>query len=674
MIFNDGYYSAMDRNYYVNAVSGGPGSRPESIGGPISLDIEKPVYDLDKPKPSSKLGPAEIGTGTNPMGNTLQSLVAQIRTGAGKIEFEFIGQGKTNSQQPGPEAFGAKERQDMRDVVELNKIRTSTHASIHRESLGGLQGGEGGSGFRRQAQQKVLKEIEKAIHFAGEATRGGAVVFHSGEFPRPLVDIDEKEGVRFKGYEGEEKEGIVYFVDERTGDLVSSVRKDQKIYEPVFKTEKRNGKEYWVDVKGNLIDKNTTDPAKLFDRVPEWNSNKTNFKVVERDWNHFVRLAEEKNQGKTKSQQVTPGQLYLITQLQNKILQLKGNSLYHSRQYEEHMFEKEKILEAIDFYSKLEKTLPENKKKQLMLERYPRMMEGSHLFQKEEESPTTYLQRKLKEVNDSMRHIHEASASADAQAMEEEERLKYVKPIENVGVKRAWDTLAKAGITAMEHTKKNKDKLAEPIFIAPENFMPGQYGSHPDEIRELVVGARKEMVKKLVNQGYSKKDAEEKAKTHISATLDIGHMNLWRQHFERKEGETIEQRDERFNKWMLTETKKLAKEGIIKHVHLTDNFGYDDEHLTPGQGNVPMKEFIEQMEKEGINDFIAEPGSFNVETSMHDTWALVNGPVYSFARPEGFGFGMMRHAHFGYNAPANYIVGAYSPSNEWKLWSEVPLE
>jgi cell division protein FtsW (lipid II flippase) len=28
----------------------------------------------------------------------------------------------------------------------------------------------------------------------------------------------------------------------------------------------------------------------------------------------------------------------------------------------------------------------------------------------------------------------------------------------------------------------------------------------------------------------------------------------------------------------------------------------------------------------------------------------------------------------GYRAPPNYIVGGYAPSNEWKLWSEVPLE
>ncbi len=37
-------------------------------------------------------------------------------------------------------------------------------------------------------------------------------------------------------------------------------------------------------------------------------------------------------------------------------------------------------------------------------------------------------------------------------------------------------------------------------------------------------------------------------------------------------------------------------------------------------------------------------------------------------------FSNIRMGHFGYAAPANYIVGAYAPSAEWKIWSEVPLE
>ena len=65
------------------------------------------------PLEESSLGPQQIGVGTNPMENQVTSLNARIREGAGKVEFEFLGQGKTNSQKPGPEAFGAKEREEI---------------------------------------------------------------------------------------------------------------------------------------------------------------------------------------------------------------------------------------------------------------------------------------------------------------------------------------------------------------------------------------------------------------------------------------------------------------------------------------------------------------------------------------------------------------------------------
>jgi hypothetical protein len=659
MIFNNGYYHAMDQNYHTNE--------------PVNMDIERPLYEMA----SSKLGPKEIGTGTHPMQNTLQSLLGKIRSGAGKIEFEFIGQGKTSSQQPGPESFGSKERRDMRDLVEINQIRTSTHAALHGESLAGLDQGRGGTpGFKGEAQQKVLKEIEKAIHFAAEATRGGAVVFHTGEWQRPLIEIREKNGEKqFKAHSEEHKDATYSFVDTRTGDIVGTVARDVNFYEPEFKRKWVNGREYFVDVNGGLISLDETDPDKLFNRVPEWNKENTNFNTVKRDWAYFEKRAQDynrdhpENAGTTK--EMTPQKMFFTMQKEKQILELKGNSLFHGRSYDDLNFQKEKLEKALDFYKKLDKNIPEDEKWKIMVKRGVQGMDQG-VTSAEQEHPLLYIERHLKEVRDNMRHIHESSAAADARAKEQKDLLENMKPVEEFGITKTMDTLAKAAMTAMKYTEKNKDKLAEPIFIAPENFMPQLYGSHPDEIRTIIVKSREEMAKRLVKEGYSSAEAKEKAKTHIKATVDIGHLNLWRQHFERKEGESMEEKEKRFEKWILDKTQKLAEDGIIGHIHLTDNFGYDDEHITPGQGNVPMKEFIKRMEEAGVNDFIAEAGSFNGETVMHDTWALMNGPVYGTGR--GPGFSSFREGHLGYTAPPNYIVGAYSPSNEWKLWSEVPLE
>ncbi|MEM4260765.1 MAG: hypothetical protein QXG00_06005 [Candidatus Woesearchaeota archaeon] len=103
MQFNQNFYNTMDRGYYIPLDATQP-----TLEEPIEIDEKK-----DKPK--TKLGPNELGGTTNPMENTLNSLQMKIREGVGRVEFEFIGQGKTNSQQPGPESFGARERQENKN-------------------------------------------------------------------------------------------------------------------------------------------------------------------------------------------------------------------------------------------------------------------------------------------------------------------------------------------------------------------------------------------------------------------------------------------------------------------------------------------------------------------------------------------------------------------------------
>jgi hypothetical protein len=70
----------------------------------------------------------------------------------------------------------------------------------------------------------------------------------------------------------------------------------------------------------------------------------------------------------------------------------------------------------------------------------------------------------------------------------------------------------------------------------------------------------------------------------LGITLDVGHLNI-----ARKKGFKEEH--------LLAEVKEIAKN--IKHVHLTDNFGYSDTHLPPGMGNVPFKEILKEVEKAG---------------------------------------------------------------------------
>ena len=675
MIFGE-YYHALDRSH-------------EPIEPADDMPIVPGEVVPERPIEGTALGPGEIGTGTNPMQNQLQAFNAKIREGASKVEFEFMGAGKTNSQQPGPETFGSKERRDMRELAEINEIRTSVHAPLHTQSLSGL----GEQGFSDQARQMVIKEIEKAIHFAAEATKGGAVVFHTSEWTRPLTDIKERSGEQmFRGYEEESEKAPVMVADSRTGNI-TAVRKDYYVYEPRFHTaesyEKVIGRKLvgttdpktglkieaddWIDISGNPIKRewvlDEKKAEKLFERVPIWNQNQTNFEVERVEYKDFEKRAEAL---KEKGFNVSPEVLFFKTQTANKVSQAKGHSLFYAQHYEDYKERRDACRKALNFYEKLEANIPEKEKWKLMVQSGLIDHRDYGLAPPKEQLPSEYLKEKIKGYEDYMRHVHEASSAADSQAREALEQMNRIQRVEDYGMNKVAQTIASGGIKAMVYTDQHRKELDEPIFVAPENWRPEQYGSHPKEIKDLVLESRKKMKEQLIKEGYSEEEAKRKAKEHIKATVDVGHINLWRQHFVAREGETPEQRNKRFDKWLLKETKKLADDGVLGHVHLTDNFGYDDEHITPGQGNVPMKEFIKNMEEAGLKDFIAEAGSYNATTVMHDTWALMGSPIYTTTRAPTFR--SMHEQHFGYHNPSMYIVGAYAPSNEWRLWSEIAME
>jgi len=650
------YYSAMDRLDNTEFFAS---------NAPVELDEEgNPLV----PDDSLNFTPREIGTTTNPMGNTLDSLKAKIREGTSRIEFSFIGQGKGNSQQPTPESFGTKEREDIRELLRANEMKTSTHASVHSQSLAGFTQ----RGFNDEARSQVLNEIKKAIHFAGEATKGGAIVFHMQEWQRPLSHLKDKSGAKFEGYTEEDKDAVLFAVDNRTGELVSTISKNREVYRPVYLTAKDVNKvgqkddfgnilkeNDWIDVHGNRITKDAS-PEILFNRVPKFNSEKTNFEVQKLRWDDLVKETDEWNKNNPKNQR-TPEEMFAILEVENRVLTAKGNSLFHAQQYEETKHSRDELLDEYKMYKEVENMTPENERWKLKSKSL-----GKYRGIRVDDNPDDFYKRQIKDIENRMRHIHEASASSDVMAKQAEETINHIESAKKYGLKRTADTIAKAAIYAMETYNRNKDKygLEDPIYLAPENWDPKMFGSHPEEYAEAIEASRKRMIELLKMQGRDENQAKKLAETHIKGTLDIGHLNLFREHYK---GDP-----KNFDKWILDQAKTLVEKGYVSHIHLTDNFGFDDEHLTPGQGNVPMKSFLKEMEKLGVKDLIVEPGSYNPTTAMYDTLSMVNSPVYGISRRTRFR--NVHETHFGYAAPGFFIAGSYVPSNDWRPWTDIPLE
>jgi sugar phosphate isomerase/epimerase len=162
---------------------------------------------------------------------------------------------------------------------------------------------------------------------------------------------------------------------------------------------------------------------------------------------------------------------------------------------------------------------------------------------------------------------------------------KIYEEVESFAMNKAADTFG--NLAARSYKKFGKNA---PI-IAVENLYQGVAFSRAEDLKELVERSRERFVDRLIDEeGLSKREAKKIAEKQVGVTWDVGHLNLLR-----KTGFTEED--------ILEQTKKITEDkSMVKHVHLTDNFGYADSHLSPGMGNVPTKKILEQLEKTGRLD------------------------------------------------------------------------
>ncbi len=275
-----------------------------------------------------------------------------------------------------------------------------------------------------------------------------------------------------------------------------------------------------------------------------------------------------------------------------------------------------------------------------------------------------------------VKYCEDASISYGEQARRLEEKQKNMATIKEFALKKSAQNIARLAEYAYDVEKQRR--LKKPLWIAPENVFAETYGSHPQELKELILKSREEMAKRLMRRGLSEDEAKEIAEKHIKATFDIGHANTWRKYFKAKPGETIAETDRRFKKWLINQVKDLIKNKIIGHVHLADNFGYFDEHLTPGQGNAPIEEFIKELKKAGFKEpMVVEPGAQGegetIYSALTGMWKLSASPVYRMAGKTQ-SWTDIEGSYFGRTASPYSIVGRYVPSQEWTFWSETQIE
>ena len=157
-------------------------------------------------------------------------------------------------------------------------------------------------------------------------------------------------------------------------------------------------------------------------------------------------------------------------------------------------------------------------------------------------------------------------------------RPQIYKSAEKYALEKSKETFGNA---AWSSYKKFGSK--SPI-ISIENPPAGFGLSRAEDLKNMVEGSREKFVENAKKEGMSESVAKREAEKLIGVTWDVGHINQLRQF-----GFTSED--------IIKEAGKVAP--LVKHIHLSDNFGMENVELPMGMGNVDLKEVMEKLGEKG---------------------------------------------------------------------------
>ncbi len=661
--FRTMYYGPMDREYHQSVTE-----------TPQPVAVEETIF------PISQLG--ETVPEHDPTGrfkNIIQTTQAAIRGGAGTLQLVMMT--PPESAIGGrPKAYGKEVRETLKEVALASKVNIAgVEMPTALNNLAGFDYQQGV--FSDEKRKRSLDEVKDAIKFVADVGRGGGVDIVSWEFPRGVNEAtwqksDPLSKEKFH-QEGEQRTG--WLVDERTGrtvqfrkDEIQHLPYDPETFRPIEKL-----KEGKVELKEFRWENFVKWSERAKDQIAQGIDPVTDEVLTpERKKAYDERIKEGRPP-------ITPEELYIAKQLEGQMKSLRGWQSYYTIQAEE------------------------------LNEKIERIKQGRHPEEPRQMTPEEKQQIEAKALPKWKERYTDFLNSARGQAQqvaELEERRDHLKPIEDYALWRSTRTYAEAGIAAMRTTQEGMQKehptITKDVYVGPEIGWPEYYGSHPDEFIKIVKKSRQEMINLLTkptielpdpvlgkkpdknpywDPTISTEKAKQLADKHIKGLFDTSHMGMWLAHFKPEQDsktgrlETEEHRIERFKKWYLEEVNKIAEAGVVGGIQIVDSQSAAHGHLPPGEGIFPVFDAAKIFKEKGFSGFIVSEGheeeKFGEGRIRMKTWQHAGAPVGAgyFSGPP-MRWGQVQHAYFGRTYSPQFMFGGYAPSNEFKLWSEVPLE
>lgn len=488
-----------------------------------------------------RLSPSMFVSQTSPhTPNQVSEVVSRIKEGVKNVDFNQLN----------PDTFDQIPKQqfeEVRALMKLSGVKPTFHAPII-DPVGFHENRWMGEEAREDAERRLWSVIQKSkeIDFDGNIP----IAIHStGGLPgtefRPDKDIEPGEEGRFH-----EKRIIAF--NKESKQLVP-LEEETKFYPN--KDLSKGGT--LMDVESSLASANAT----------EWENKLTNLATFQKHANEIIGDAplmlgdfakKQLSEETLKELASSPEQAQAYSKLQQADVFLSNVRLNFNG-----LFDKAYSYGTEEQKEKLRKLADEISKKQEEIQRnFLRPVESSHLYSE--------AIQKLSQITHAIEDKSTGNIVSGVPQV-------YVRA-EDFAREKSAETF---GNLAWKSYEKYKDKA--PI-LAIENMYQGMAFSRAEDLKELVEDSRKKFVENAKKEGMSESVAKKKAEEILGVTWDVGHLNMIK-----KSGFKDED--------VVEQTKKIAK--LVRHVHLSDNFGHADSHLAPGMGNVPFKKILEQLEKSG---------------------------------------------------------------------------
>jgi hypothetical protein len=475
-----------------------------------------------------------IGMTTDPRtANQLQEVSNKINPGGKVIEVSTIS----------PQIFEAVPDQHLKAIKQLSKI-TGTEISVHGPAIepsGYTREGKWSEADRKQAENQILSAIERSHKLDSKGNI--PVSFHSAYMiPEERVIIKE---------EGKEKPKTMLATDTRTGEIIQIKETEKyfpeegglkKEFDPLGELKKRND-ERWIQTLNNLnwyAMRGEENIRAAIERIEKEGGKEVTEEILR-------AYAEE---GKEKVMEKFAKEGIPTEDLTNTFRNLDHGSIFLRDSYN--------MLREL--YNRVYKeATPEDRAK---LNAY------NNLIKKEVEAGIEKDPEKLERFAELV--------EKGVNTLKDIKSPNLFQPLNKFLIDKNSETFAN---TALAAYKKFGDKA--PI-ISIENPPAGTALSRAGEIKELIEKSWKKFIEKAKKEGMSEGQARDVAKKLIGATWDVGHINMLRKYGYDKAD-------------IVKETGKIAP--YVKHIHLSDNFGYEHTELPMGMGTVPIKEIMEKLGK-----------------------------------------------------------------------------